>query len=1084
VQPWPKISDPIWRKLAEADYERSQNESGDIVDEEPDPSNPPNSYQYTEPIEVLPIDRLLEGFLKAQHREQEEQGGALPRQQRQQAARQALNSQQQQIVARQEALRRRQEEEERERARQEARRAEQALVDIEDQRRQLDQQAAESRRVLARAQASVGGGHQPPVADPLQPQPSAYAMPQQRRQGGFVDLTDNGQGDANSFDGTNNADEMQRIRGGGEGGDGDGNKNGDAPINDENGANESVKNSVIPADGYPLPRIASSDWKGFVVIGKCHTAILENGQSSADTTYFLGILNVDAASSSQPPHGQETLPVVVFYLAKKNLFLPIDGTIETKIEPCELFAAREGSIAEQIYDEWVQRTGQDVGVKFYPAPASSNENIGHGQNEPVSVSMWRCFPKDGDDNDNDVQIVETSPTLQDTISLRTAANLLVRRLSCRTASLLGYLPDDRAVVWLKSDPEAIYLLSSGSSDNRPILTDDVNQLQYVGRAISNREGSSPSTETGSRFSCVWGCGSNGISTTECSSANNESGAREQTAKNKHLLSYDTQEELTSHLNRCHGYVDTASCSLNPCARVSNGEAIIRLCADLSLTSCARCPGLVDCTVPLSLSDDAEPGAAPTPQHIIFDFQRNLDLSRSGKGGLNLASIGTSTRECPGVRDTLRLVSRLCRLFAIEKRGEYRLSLPEDAADEELPMSVRDNCDTGRSMSIDASEEALLSSIERDIEACQPSNAAQSEHATKKSLPLSRCGVKCVCTSIDHSNEYNTTSDRATCSICSIEGEGVIDVRGASDENSEPSAVPSGIGCALLSDFPDYKPPSRRKISRDAKIMARIKAVRDEGKSGQLKALKVMLLTIALRVPPSLYGNNTTTSIWEDDNFHRWCVFVEHVGNERMLAQAYLLLINSVNKNRMPNWWTAKKSGWSSPMTSLHFQTLSSLSLNFYVFDAAVLDGSPSVSDGAFLRGSNSGMSKGPSGSEGDSPDKRPSKKTKKGGAGPRAGDTNQYFEKLKNMNIVTRMNTALKWADECGLQRLPINEAHNDVCTVCKDGGDLLCCELCNQSQHAECLGIQGGVQGINFDDVEFICEQCQLDMTLLKGVD
>ena len=287
-------------------------------------------------------------------------------------------------------------------------------------------------------------------------------------------------------------------------------------------------------------------------------------------------------------------------------------------------------------------------------------------------------------------------------------------------------------------------------------------------------------------------------------------------------------------------------------------------------------------------------------------------------------------------------------------------------------------------------------------------------------------------------------------------------------------------------------------------MARIKAVHNEGKSGQLKALKVMLLTIALRVPASLYGNNTTTgkpkhlatgdgdnaatrsvSFWDDDNFHRWCAFVEHVGNERMLGQAYLLLINSVNKNRMPNWWTAKKSGWSSPMASLHFQTLSSLALNFYVFDAAVLDGSPSVSDGAFLRGSNSGMSKGPSGSEGDSPDKRPAKKTKKGGAGrPRAGDTNQYFEKLKNMDIVTRLKTALKWADECGIQRLPINEDHNDVCTVCKDGGDLLCCELCNQSQHAECLGIQGGVQGITFDDVDFICEQCQLDTTLLKAVD
>lgn len=70
---WPKISDPVWKRLAEADYERSRGESGDIVDQEPDPSNPNNSYQYTEQIQVLAIDRLLERFLEAQRIERERQ---------------------------------------------------------------------------------------------------------------------------------------------------------------------------------------------------------------------------------------------------------------------------------------------------------------------------------------------------------------------------------------------------------------------------------------------------------------------------------------------------------------------------------------------------------------------------------------------------------------------------------------------------------------------------------------------------------------------------------------------------------------------------------------------------------------------------------------------------------------------------------------------------------------------------------------------------------------------------------------------------------------------------------------------------
>ena len=82
------------------------------------------------------------------------------------------------------------------------------------------------------------------------------------------------------------------------------------------------------------------------------------------------------------------------------------------------------------------------------------------------------------------------------------------------------------------------------------------------------------------------------------------------------------------------------------------------------------------------------------------------------------------------------------------------------------------------------------------------------------------------------------------------------------------------------------------------------------------------------------------------------------------------------------------------------------------------------------------------------------------------------------MNFPTRMKTALRWADKCGIQRLPPNEDHNDVCAVCKEGGDLICCELCCQSLHPECLQIRGGAQGIKFDEIDFVCEQCQLDTT------
>lgn len=982
--------------------------------------------------------------------------------------------------------------------------------------------------------------------------------------GGFIDLTDEGQGSPGAS-GTS-TDELQRIRGGG-GDSGEGHENNGAPTNDESSNSDDAKSSVNPTDGYPLSSVDKSDWKGFVVIGKCHTrAELRNGESSMDTTYFLGILNTDVPVT-QPSSDHEMVSILVFYLAKRNLFLPVDRTLETKIESGELFVAYEGSIAERIYDEWRQRTGQaDVGVKFYPAPRSSpgqvvepemnaesetmrigtsadkprvegGEGMGMGdaaaESATTSANTTSNSPEagDNDDDDDDVQILQTEPAPQEQMPLRTAAEFLVERLSRRSASLLGYLPDGRAVVWLKSDPEAIYLRSpTSSSGDLSVLTDDINHLQYLSTSVDRSDakdnGSSSSTETlgTTRFSCVWGCcSSTDVSPTErftSSTSGDENKYEDQTAKDGLCLSYDTQEELTSHLSGHHTYIDASASHRMGCSRISKGEAIIRLCADLSLAFCARCPGLIDITIPLSLSSGAggKAGGESISQHIIFDFQGNLDLTRSGEGSLNFATIAALTREHPEVRDMIRLVSRLCRLFAVEKGGEYRLSLPENNANGDSLMTSSDDIGTDRSMSFDDGEAALLSSIERDIEASQPSTPGKSKILAKK-LALSKCGIEYVCTSIDHSNDYTNVSDRARCPVCAAKGEGVIDIRCSSieakrdvatevpaDENSEPKVIPSGIGCALLSDFPEFKPSSRRKMLRDAKIMAKIKAVHNEGKSGQLKALKIMLLAIAQRVPPSLYAESSTTSgrsklsasptgdavdggsnnatasvsLWEDNNFHQWSSFVQHAENERMLALAYLLLINSVNKHRMPNWWTAKKSGWCSPMTTLHFQTLSSLALNLYVFDAAVLDGSPSVSDGAFLGGSTSGNNHVPIGSTSDGPsDKRPSKKTKKGGTAPqRLGDTNTYFEKLKKMNLPTRMKTALRWADKCGIQRLPPNEDHNDVCAVCREGGDLICCELCNQSQHPECLNIRGGVQGINFDEIDFVCEQCQLDTT------
>ena len=39
-----------------------------------------------------------------------------------------------------------------------------------------------------------------------------------------------------------------------------------------------------------------------------------------------------------------------------------------------------------------------------------------------------------------------------------------------------------------------------------------------------------------------------------------------------------------------------------------------------------------------------------------------------------------------------------------------------------------------------------------------------------------------------------------------------------------------------------------------------------------------------------------------------------------------------------------------------------------------------------------------------------------------------------------------------GLKALAANSPHDDVCAVCKEEGDLLCCDFCPATHHLTCL--------------------------------
>ena len=56
------------------------------------------------------------------------------------------------------------------------------------------------------------------------------------------------------------------------------------------------------------------------------------------------------------------------------------------------------------------------------------------------------------------------------------------------------------------------------------------------------------------------------------------------------------------------------------------------------------------------------------------------------------------------------------------------------------------------------------------------------------------------------------------------------------------------------------------------------------------------------------------------------------------------------------------------------------------------------------------------------------------------------------------------------------NDYHNEFCKVCKDGGELLCCDSCPSAYHTFCLNppLRGGVP-----DEEWVCPRCSVSFGL-----
>ena len=87
---------------------------------------------------------------------------------------------------------------------------------------------------------------------------------------------------------------------------------------------------------------------------------------------------------------------------------------------------------------------------------------------------------------------------------------------------------------------------------------------------------------------------------------------------------------------------------------------------------------------------------------------------------------------------------------------------------------------------------------------------------------------------------------------------------------------------------------------------------------------------------------------------------------------------------------------------------------------------------------------------------------------------NAFEVRLEKMDVKEKYKLLEALAAKFGLQQY--DDEYEDACMTCGAGGDLLCCEYCQNVIHQQCSGYEG-----DLEDVIFVCNECVADITTLK---
>jgi len=666
-----------------------------------------------------------------------------------------------------------------------------------------------------------------------------------------------------------------------------------------------------------------------------------------------------------------------------------------------------------------------------------------------------------------------------TTSLNNAARILLHKMQQQISGSvnLGFLPDGNTIHWFISDPTSLYIRASitsadgeGSIPRERLSRSRLHMLQskYKADIIKSQSLFSQRADvpvdinylhpcqTG-MFCCVWGC-----STIE--NSGNELGGK------RTMLAFSYEKDLINHLDQYHGY-DSISAPINfngfRWNRISEGPQINRLCAMLTSSICARQPQLIDTTQ--HMFDDKlinnDFSLSPSEKTCIFNPAKFLQLTHSKSGAPEFSPLRSKFPTNRTTRRLISLCSKIARLFTIERDGKFRLGKSyfcHTKTTVEKSSKIIDSCPI-------VSENKLLSQVEDNISAITNDNC----HVRKEEISPTFSNLPCP---VYNCRYLSTDKSKVHCLLCSTSSEGMIQSKEI-DADSDKSRSKHGVGCGIACElcFKKCNNPYRSTLLKVADTLTPIQ--------GQLGAVKLLMIKVAANIPPSLFPSVSKSSskhmmplldheIWTDLNINVWVQFATQCVNCRMIAQAYVVLLCSINKKRMPSWWKSNRSGWASTYAIMNMPTLSKLALHLHTLDLAIAQFIANRTDTQHKP-----LKKHASHKKGKHEDKMIEVTLHKQGEERMDLPIDQRKKsklpaELQNMGIKQRMETVIRLARQAAI---PLHDGiTDDDCYICDNGGFVLCCEFCVNVAHPECLGYKGKKEDIDWD---FVCEECAHDI-------